>query len=104
MGMTKERFEVRLEAHEAAEVHARMKRLGLSSKADYLRSCILGLGASNPGRLDDEVGQLGLCLNELIARAFLEGWDTPVVERLIARNWRALRQLQDTIIILRGRA
>ena len=102
--MTKERFEVRLEPHEAAEVHARMRRLGLSSKAHYIRSCILGLGAADPGRLDDEVGQLGLCLSELIARASVEGWDTPVVERLIARNWRALRQLQDAISLLRGRA
>lgn len=102
--MTKERFEVRLEPHEAVEVHARMGRLGTSSKADYVRSCILGLGAADPGRLDEEVGQLGLCLSELIARASVEGWDTPVVERLIARNWRALRQLQDAIIILRGRA
>lgn len=104
MGMTRERFEVRLEPRDAAEVHACMTRLGTFSKADYVRSCILGLGAANPGRLDDEVGQLGLCLSELIARASVEGWDTPVVERLIARNWRALRQLQDTIIIIRGRA
>lgn len=102
--MTKERFEVRVEPHEAAEVHARMRRLGVSSKADYVRTCILGLGAANPGRLDDEVGQLGLCLSDMIARASVEGWDTPVVERLIARNWRVLRQLQETIIILRGRA
>lgn len=102
--MTKERFEVRLEPHEAAEVHARMGRLGTSSKADYVRTCILGLGAADPGRLDDEVGQLGICLSELIARASVEGWNTPRVECLIARNWRALRQLQDAIIILRGRA
>lgn len=102
--MTKERFEVRLERRDAAEVHARMGRLGTSSKADYVRSCILGLGAADPGRLDDEVGQLGLCLSDLIARASVEGWDTPVVRRLIARSWRALRQLQDGITLLRARA
>ena len=103
MGLTRERFEVRLAPPEAAEVHARMRHLGVSSKADYVRSSILGLGAADPGRLDDEVGQLGLCLSQLIARASVEGWDTPAVRRLIALHGHALRQLQDAIIRLRGR-
>lgn len=63
--MSTVRFEVRLSCEEAEAVLADMRLRGAASRADYLRDCLLAGRAGRADRLTEEVGLLGLVLNDI---------------------------------------
>lgn len=70
--MSTVRFEVRPTSEEAEAVLADMRTRGARSRADYLRDCLLASRAGRADRLTEELGQLGLVLND-IAHALSAG-------------------------------
>lgn len=59
------RFEGRLTPDEADAVLADMRMRGGASRADYLRDCLLAGRAGRADRLTEELGLLGLVLNDI---------------------------------------
>ena len=59
-----ERFEVRLTPAQAGQVRADMLRQGISSKADYVRECLLAGRAGDARELSINLGLIGMALNE----------------------------------------
>ena len=59
-----ERFEVRLTPAQAGQVRADMLRQGISSKADYVRDCLLAGRAGDARELSINLGLIGMALNE----------------------------------------
>lgn len=72
--MSTVRFEVRLSREEAEAVLADMRLRGAVSRADYLRDCLLAGRAGRADRLTEELGLLGLVMND-IAHAAPAGED-----------------------------
>jgi hypothetical protein len=67
------RFEVRLTRDEADAVLADMRLRGAASRADHLRDCLLAGRAGRADRLTEELGQLGLVLNDIAHTAPADG-------------------------------
>lgn len=88
------RFEVRLTPDEADAVLADMRRRGASSRADYLRDCLLAGRAGRADRLTEELGQLGLVLND-IAHAAPAGGDAAEgdLARLVSEGAALIRRI-----------
>lgn len=63
--MSSIRFEVRLSPEEAEPVLTDMRLRGAASRADYLRDCLLAGRAGRADRLTEELGLLGLVLNDI---------------------------------------
>ena len=63
--MSSIRFEVRLSPEEAEAVLADMRLRGTASRAEHLRDCLLAGRAGRAERLTEELGQLGLVLNNI---------------------------------------
>lgn len=63
--MSSIRFEVRLSSEEAEAVLADMRLRGAASRAEHLRDCLLAGRAGRAERLTEELGQLGLVLNDI---------------------------------------
>lgn len=88
------RFEVRLTTEEAEAVLADMRRRGATSRADYLRDCLLAGRAGRADRLTEELGQLGLVLND-IAHAAPTGGDAAEgdLARLVSEGAALIRRI-----------
>lgn len=92
--MSTTRFEVRLSQSEAKDVMADMRRRGATSRADYLRDCLLAGRAGRADRLTEELGLLGLVLND-IARAVPAGEDAAEGDlgRLVSEGAALMRRI-----------
>lgn len=62
----RERFEAWLEPGQAARARASMVLGGYSSKADFVRDCVLGAFAGRARLLESRLGTLALALNDLV--------------------------------------
>lgn len=92
--MSTTRFEVRLSPEEAEAVLADMRRRGAASRADYLRDCLLAGRAGRADRLTEELGLLGLVLND-IAHAAPAGEDAADGDlgRLVSEGSALMRRI-----------
>lgn len=62
----RERFEAWLEFPQAARARASMLLGGYTSKADFVRDCVLGNFAGRARLLESRMGALALALNDLV--------------------------------------
>ena len=92
--MSTVRFEVRLTPDEADAVLADMRMRGAASRADYLRDCLLAGRAGRADRLTEELGLLGLVLND-VAHAALAGDDAAGgdLSRLVSEGAALMRRI-----------
>lgn len=92
--MSTVRFEVRLTPDEAKAVLADMRMRGAASRANYLRDCLLAGRAGRADRLTEELGQLGLVLND-IAHAAPAGGDAAGgdLARLVSEGAALMRRI-----------
>lgn len=92
--MSSIRFEARLSRDEAEAVLSDMRLRGATSRADYLRDCLLAGRAGRADRLTEELGLLGLMLHD-IAHAAPAGEDAADGDlgRLVAEGAALMRRI-----------
>lgn len=92
--MSTTRFEVRLSPEEAEAVLADMRLRGAASRADHLRDCLLAGRAGRAERLTEELGQLGLVLNDIATAAPAgEGAAADDLGRLVSEGSALMRRI-----------
>lgn len=92
--MSSIRFEVRLSPEEAEPVLADMRLRGAASRAEHLRDCLLAGRAGRAERLTEELGQLGLVLNDIATAAPAgEGAAADDLGRLVSEGSALMRRI-----------